>query len=73
MSETHAPALRAPTKKNRHARRLDAKATRLMRRRLLVQYKDQALREAYEAGRAAAYAELDVELPGQAAEEGAES
>lgn len=44
-----------------------------MRRRLLVQYKDQALREAYEAGRAAAYAELDVELPGQAAEEGAES
>lgn len=47
--------LKAPTKKNRHARRLEAKATRLMRRKLLRQ----AISAQIRAEQAAQRAQID--------------
>lgn len=45
--------LKAPTKKNRHQRRLDAKATRLMRRKLLRKAISAQIRAEQDAARAA--------------------
>lgn len=51
MSDPH--GLKAPTKKNRHARRLEAKATRLMRRKLLRKAISAQIRAEQDAARAA--------------------